>query len=299
MTDRIMQSRMKDLTTAIIQAEAEIVRQRKRAHFWNIVLIVTLAIFLSVGIVCFILSILNRLPAWGEWLMCLPLPVFLSYYLSKRAEEEMEIMQTKVARMKRAPKDINTINVILEQKKAFILYLRDFCSGVHETSIPVRGSSVSGVANPFAWYHEYGKKSTHECITYFSGKYSLVFLDNDREKTLFSEGLIVYPTDDQWREVFVQLAKAATFIIIDYIFTNITNNIEQEINELMLLKRKNLLLVGTEKDLALLREKYVALCDNIYCRLAIKMKESGMAVAEQPYVDFSEYEKLTLRGPGH
>jgi hypothetical protein len=217
---------------------------------------------------------------------------FILLNIIKHFDETLEVLKAKKGRLERAGEDFNKINEILQCKSEYIFYLRDFARGAEKKNIPVSGSSASGIANPVAWPAVYGKKSTDQCIDFFSTKYPLIFLDNSNEKTLLSGGLVIYPKDDKWLGIFQQLLNASRFVVIDYLFSHITENIIREINAILTLNKKNVIFIGDDTDVKILKEKYPGLYDKVLCFLMIQMRKESLALSEQPKVDFSSFEQL-------
>ncbi|WP_316831845.1 hypothetical protein [Pedobacter aquatilis] len=184
---------------------------------------------------------------------------FVASLTEKRNTETLEgWLYQKRKKTIKANEDFENILNILGEHKDFILYLRDFESGLHEKATPIPGGGASGIAMPAIWPRsDFGKSSTAKCFSFFSAGYPVIMLNNTSEKTVLpDESLLIYPPDELWFETFQYLAICAKYVVIDFYTPNLadfeTSNISKgfcmELETLIALNEKKLIFTGSMKS---------------------------------------------------
>lgn len=272
-----------------LKAPIDIELRSKRK--WHV--LSTIALFISgLSMLFFFIfyGIKSNFNSMPNWVFLLTGCAWISAVVKHKYDDAVDILKSKITRLHRALTDIGEINLLLENQKGYVFYLRDFNSGREEKQRPVYGASLSGIANPVNWPTEYGKKTTTMCLHYFNSKYPVVLLNNDLEKTLLKGGLYIYPQDNHWFDDFKKIGTSSMFTIIDYDFDRITKNIMTEIEALILIGKRNLIFIGTKAHRAEVDERFPKLNPLIVCNCYVENNKEGLQT--YTHIDYKEFEDM-------
>lgn len=191
-------------------------------------------------------------------------------------------------KLQHSEKELMDVEKMIDSKKSFLLYLRDFEEGRAITrSIPdFPGVSVSGIPNPMAWEKKFGKQLLNVISEYcYKRRLPVVMLHNDWDRSDLKNTYVLYPSNDIWFEEVKILIEKSRYIVLD--FSHITEAIENEIEYIIEVGRRKVVFCGTNNWLTVIQRKFPSLQGLILAKILYDEKRIG-----NRYYDLSELKRI-------